>query len=106
MVSSREQGAQEGKSYRLDTEARWTETNPGKEPRHLGLHVAKATLGAGLAIVAAIEELDHRDDQAVLGKLKTKYVPDLVILASMLAKVYEVDLNEAVRARSSEVAPR
>jgi urease accessory protein UreF len=88
-----------GPYYRVDTLARWTETNPGKEPRHLAIHVGKAVL-------SIIEELDHHDDPELLRRLKTKHAPDLVILAAMLAKVYDFDLNEAVKARSSEIAPR
>lgn len=64
--------------------------------RHLALHVSKV---AGIACSLA-EKMDHGDNQAAAWEdFNTKRLPDLVILAAMIAQVQGLDLSTLIAAR-------
>jgi len=90
----------EPRIYRF--EVAWSGDALSKNPQHLALHAAKI---AG-KLAAYQEFLDHGGVHTLgtIADLKAKRIPDLVILACMLAEAHGVDLEKAVAQRSREVS--
>lgn len=93
-----------GRAYRFDATARWSDAPQGRDFKHLALHVAKK---AG-KLCAVAEELDHEGDpqdatktnwEAVWARIENDDIPDLAILAAMLAEQRGIDLNDAIERR-------
>lgn len=82
---------------------RWALGPRSADFKHLALHVAKvAGIACGLA-----EKQDHGHQPFDPWKdFETKRLPDLVILAAMMADVMGVDLTALIEARGKELVNR
>src|SRR3972149_5746108 len=85
---------------KLSVLIKWREARYANNFRHLSLHVSKI---AGMASALA-EKHDHNEpihDKEL--DFCEKRLPDLVILAAMMANTMGVNLNEAIKQRVKEI---